>query len=207
MWLQKAKNPENQEWTTVARDKKPKVTPYIDRRVVVTPSTKIASLDPMLIRTKINNVLLVAGIPKPIVATVGLSRSRENVILTTMPDCTANKLMALRKTWEPLVDTVSMQKDAKWSRVIAHGVSTRDFETEEGMALLKMDVEIFNPGLMLAQKPMWLTKLENRAGKRHSSAILTMKSAHNAKIAIQGGLVITGDKRKVTPYNTNKPTD
>ena len=161
----------------------------------------------MLIRTKINNTLLAAGIPKPIVATVGLSRSRENVILTTMPDCTANELMALRKTWEPLVDAVSMQKDAKWSRVIAYSVSTRDFETEEGMALLKMDVEIFNPGLILAQKPMWLTKPENRAGKRHSSAILTMKSAHDAKIAIQAGLVIAGDKRKVTPYNTNKPTD
>ena len=67
----------------------------------------------MLIRTKINNALLAAGIPKPIVATVELSRSRENVILTTIPDYTANELIALRKIWEPLVDTVSMQKDAK----------------------------------------------------------------------------------------------
>ena len=67
----------------------------------------------MLIRTKINNILLVAGIPKPIVITVGLSRSRENVILTTMLDYTTNELIALRKIWELLVDTVSMQKDAK----------------------------------------------------------------------------------------------
>ena len=66
-----------------------------------------------------------------------------------MPDCTANELMALRKIWEPLVDAVSIQKDAKWSRVIAYSVSTRDFEIEEGIALLKMDVEIFNPGLIL----------------------------------------------------------
>ena len=150
MWSQKAKNPENQEWTTVARDKKPKVTPYIDRRVVVTPSTKITSLDPILIRTEINNILLVAGILKPIITTVGLSRSRENVILTTIPDYTANELIALRRIWELLVDTVSMQKDAKWLRVIAYSISTRDFKIKEGMVLLKIEVEIFNPGLILA---------------------------------------------------------
>ena len=215
-WATVASSNDNQ-WQTVHRARappsappvlpKPQAPSYLERSLVITVKDKTKTFDPRMTRNAINQKLQAKGFNDPVVATVNKSRSGESVIITTMPKYKNDVLIEHKDQWESIVDTVNVTKDARWARIIAHGINIETFSGDQGMQLLRSEIEIFNPGLVLAQHPLWLTKEEARINKRYSSVILTTKSQKDANIAMKQGLCIAGNRVQVTEYTTYKPTD
>ena len=60
----------------------------------------------------------------------------------------------------------------------------------EGLSLLKNEIEIFNPGLKLLKNPIWIYSQENRQAKRHASILIVVENAKQAELAIEKRLCI-----------------
>ena len=85
-------------WTTVQNNKAKatatpqNITSYRDRRLIITPKTVVKTLDSISIRNNINNALKSANL-NIMVATVTMSQSKSNIVITTMPETTAEDLL------------------------------------------------------------------------------------------------------------------
>jgi len=91
------KNLEAFTWTTVQNKPKFTTTPknnisFRDKRLIITPTTAIKTLDSISIRNNINNALKSANL-NIMVATVSMSQSKSNIVITTMPEMTAEDLL------------------------------------------------------------------------------------------------------------------
>ena len=97
------KSLEASTWTTVHNSKsKFTATPrntssYRDRRLIITPTTVVKTLDSISIRNNINNALKSANLNIR-VATVTMSQSKSNIVITTLSDTTAEDLLKHQKT-------------------------------------------------------------------------------------------------------------
>ena len=61
---------------------------------------------------------------------------------------------------------------------------------DEGLLLLKDEIETFNPGLKLLKNPIWISSQENRQAKRHASILIAVENAKQAELAIEKKLCI-----------------
>ena len=118
------------------------------------------------------------GIDKPVVATVTKSFSGLSIIVTTMPGFSADFLIQKESVWGELVSNIAkkVEKDIHWSRIVVHGVPIGPFATDEGLVLLKDEIETFNPQLKLMKKPSWLISEENRQYKMHASIVIAVEN-------------------------------
>ena len=55
---------------------------------------------------------------------------------------------------------------------------------DDGLYLLKKEIETFNPEVKLLKNPRWLTSKENRQNKRYTSIIIVVENAEQAKAAL-----------------------
>src|SRR5436189_5922477 len=64
---------------------------------------------------------------------------------------------------------------------------------DEGLSLLKEEIETFNPGLKLLKNPIWLSSEENRQNNRHATILIAVENAKQAQTAIENRLCIAGN--------------
>ena len=64
---------------------------------------------------------------------------------------------------------------------------------DEGLSLLKEEIETYNPGLKLLKKPIWLSSQENRQVNKHASILIAVENAKQAQFAIEQRLCIAGN--------------
>jgi hypothetical protein len=86
---------------------------YRDRRLI-TPTTVVKTLDSISIRNNINNALKSANL-NIMVATVTMSQSKFNIVITTLPDTTAEDLLKHQKIWQHVLDFTKVKK--RWKVV------------------------------------------------------------------------------------------
>jgi len=103
----------------------------------------VKTLDSISIRNNINNALKAANL-NIMVATVTMSQSKSNIVITTLSDTTAEDLLKHQKIWQHVLDFTKVKKDEKWYKVVAHGISTAIFNNPKGMQLAKEEIETFN---------------------------------------------------------------
>ena len=60
---------------------------------------------------------------------------------------------------------------------MVHGVPIKLFSIDEGLDMLKNEIETFNPQLKLMKKPAWLIFEENKQHKMHASIVITVENA------------------------------
>jgi len=112
------------------------------------------------IRNQINDRFFTKeNINLPVIATVTKSFTSQSIILTTMPDFSADFLLQKKTVWEDIFSNKAqkIEKDAHWSKVVVYRISVEPFSMDEGLSLLKEEIETFNPGLKLLKKPIWLS--------------------------------------------------
>ena len=197
----------NNTWTTIQKKpkpEKPKPVSYRDRRLILTPKTKINAINPIVMRNKINNAIKTAKIDNLLVSTVALSQSGASMVFTTS-EGTADDLLKHQKVWESLFDFTEVKKDEKWYKVIAHSVPTDVFDNN--MALIKEEIELFNKDMKLATMPQWLTSEEARKNKMHASIILSFKTNQEVQRALRNRLIIAGTSVRTAVYQVSKPSD
>jgi len=59
----------------------------------------------------------------------------------------------------------------------------------KGLALLKEEIETYNPDLKLLKNPIWISSQENR----HASILIAVENAKQAQLAIEKRLCIAGN--------------
>ena len=97
-----------------------------------------------------------------------------------MSEFSANFLIQKKAVWEELIDKIAkkVEKDIHWNRIVIHGIPIQPFSTDEGLEMLKNEIEIFNPQLKLMKKPAWLCFEENRQLKMHASIVIAVENAN-----------------------------
>ena len=72
-----------------------------------------------------------------------------------MPDFSADFLIQKKAVWRELIDKIAkkIEKNVHWSRIVIHGVPIGFFSINEGLNMLKNEIETFNPQLKLMKKP------------------------------------------------------
>jgi hypothetical protein len=92
--------------------------------------------------------------------------------------------------------------------VVIHGVSTEDFDVENGLASIREEIETYNSGLKPTTDPIWLTSQTKRREVEGATVLVTFQTEEEAKRAIRHRLFIGGtscraefakDKPKVVP--------
>ena len=75
-----------------------------------------------------------------------------------MPDFSADFLLQKKNVWEDIFfkTTQKIEKNTHWSKIVIHGVPIEPFSMNEGLFLLKKEIETYNPGLKLLKKPIWV---------------------------------------------------
>ena len=69
-----------------------------------------------------------------------------------------------------------MEKAVKWSKLVIYGILITLFSIDDGLYLLKKEIETFNPEVKLLKNPRWLTLKENKQNKRHASIAIIVKN-------------------------------
>ena len=85
-------------------------------------------------------------------------------------------------------------------------MSILSFLINDGLFILKNEIEIFNPSLKLLRNPNWLSLKENRQIKRHASIIFIINDEEQAKKAIQKKLYIAGLQLVTESYKSIEVT-
>ena len=72
-----------------------------------------------------------------------------------MPEFSTDFLIQKKTVWEELINKIAkkVEKDIHWNRIVIHGIPIQSFSTDEGLEMLKNEIEIFNPQLKLMKKP------------------------------------------------------
>ena len=73
-----------------------------------------------------------------------------------------------------------------------------------GLFLLKEEIEIFNSKVKLLKNPRWLSLEESRQNKRHASIAIIVENAEQAKTTLQKKfLYITGSQLEIMKFKFN----
>src|SRR5436190_5721672 len=179
------------------KEKEKEKEKYREKRLIVQVDKETAEdFDSYILRNKINDRFFTeANIDQPVIATATKSFTSLSIILTTMPDFSADFLLQKKAIWEDIFSNKAqnIEKDKQWSKVVVHGVPIRPFSMDEGLSLLKDEIETFNPGLKLLKNPIWLSSQENRQNNRHATILIAVENAKQAQTAIENRLCIAGN--------------
>lgn len=201
------------EWSLVG-PKKPTKSPKSatkvtnSRRLILVQSptgSSSNSFSPLALRNAFNKAFSDKGITGPVVTSVTRSLGG-NLVVTTTSAFTADFLLEKRPIWGSLIPFKSAQKDEAWHKVVLHGIPTADFNTPDGMALIKDEITTFNHGFTPIGTPYWLSSAENRANKRAGSVAVAFATEEEATRAIRHRLYVAGISVRVERLYTAAPT-
>ena len=92
----------------------------------------------------------------------------------------------------------------EWSKLVIHGIPIAPFSMDDGLYLLKEEIETFNPEVKLLKNPRWLTSKENRQNKKYASIVIIVENVEQAKATLQKKfLYIAGSQLEVLKFKTN----
>ncbi|OAT02789.1 uncharacterized protein BDCG_17772 [Blastomyces dermatitidis ER-3] len=97
-------------------------------------------------------------VQKPVIASIEPSFFENSIILTTMPEFSAEFLIQNENLWKSAIEsllntTILSERDEKWGKFILHDISVETFDCEEGMLLLKNELEEYN-SIQLRKEPV-----------------------------------------------------
>ncbi|OAT02813.1 uncharacterized protein BDCG_17786 [Blastomyces dermatitidis ER-3] len=102
-------------------------------------------------------------VQKPVIASIESSFFENSIILTTMPEFSAEFLIQNENLWKSAVEsllntTILSERDEKWGKFILHDISVEIFDCEEGMLLLKNELEEYN-SIQLRKEPSKISEV------------------------------------------------
>lgn len=161
-----------QNWKTVGPKRKnttpeAKDTPVgKGKRIILVQSTQENNKEfsPLTLRNAINNAFAKKGVTELVINAVNRTRT-QNIAITTTNTFSADYLIEKQSIWQHLIPYKSIQKDEAWYKVVLHGVSTRDFNTEGGPKAIVEEITTFNKGFKPIGTPYWLSSPDKRETK------------------------------------------
>jgi hypothetical protein len=161
----------------------------------------------------VNKALLEAKAPSHMGVTTVRKNQAGNIILTLNPATTTEELTAHLETIQRAAQTVHPSLDnphinERWYKLAVHGIPTDIYpDTEEGMRLLREEIERSNNPVTLAQNPRYMTTAEKRAGKTASSVVIAVRTPDELALLKRRKVLVLFEARRVTEYFTARKTD
>ena len=206
--------PEGQETTNKKPTKRDNSLSRVKRTITIARSDNgLPPVDPLTIRNTLNATLRdIQAPPNAIISTVTLNQ-KNNYILTTREDCPASTVLQYKETLQSTLQnidntTAAMKPQETWAKVAVHGINLLAYPDDTiGMELLQKEVETHNPGVTLTTTPRYITRPENRTGKRDSSIVICVASESLANQLTKKGVLIDCQRRKSERYWAARPSD
>ncbi|KAF1986689.1 hypothetical protein K402DRAFT_332103 [Aulographum hederae CBS 113979] len=109
------------EWTTVQKKTKPqgpnqRVQALRSRQLILIKTVQ-SPISPLRIKDAINNAFGQKGVEHKVIASVSLSKTNQNIILTTMQSFTGQYLLDQRAIWEKEISFSTAQLNQSWFKV------------------------------------------------------------------------------------------
>src|SRR6266536_3095414 len=117
-----------------------------------------------------------------------------------MPNFSVKYLVEKKEVWKNIIPHQKVYADEKWVKIVIHTMLIRLFSTDDGLYLLKQEIETFNPGIKLMKTLQWLSSEENRVNKLHGSVIVQLKDQEMAEKAIKFRLFLDRISVKAEKY-------
>ena len=160
------------------------------------------------LRNLINDAFAMHNITiKAVVGGVFKSFSEQSIIVTTMADFSSDFLIRHKDIWqdafsESINSDLQLEKDEKWGKFVLHDIPTKLFNIEDGMMLLKEELELYNPGLILKKNPIWLTSWEKRDVSQTASVLVFVD---NVQQASRSHVLVSSLQLRVYEYKEKDP--
>ncbi len=153
--------------------------PLRPRRLLIKRDGSNLSKTPVQLRDDLNKALNFTAILSVQIARSSAGGDTGNVSLTLMENLLASKLYA--KIGEHLAiipGALSLHLDSPIVQMVVHGVPT-----SLPLESLQHELTTYNPGLVMASAPRWLTKPEQRKEKRASSVVIALSGNKAQEVA------------------------
>jgi hypothetical protein len=191
--LPKPKNLEmtTNSWSSVGKNGKVIATTPKPVRLVLEAEDKDTPIKPIQLRDTVNKTAKNLGF-KGLFALSTTRSGTGNLIVQLSGkearDFAYQSIEALRKAigFQKVLDDDSCYK------VVIHGVSTEDFDVENGLASIREEIETYNSGLKPTSDPIWLTSQTKRREVQGASVLVTFQTEEEARRAVRHRLFIGG---------------
>jgi hypothetical protein len=194
-------------WSSVGKNGKVNTFKPKPVRLVLEAVDKVKPIKPLLLRDTVNKTAKELGF-RGIFALSTAKSGRGNIVVQLSSrearDFAYQSIEALRK----VIGFQKVLEDDSCFKVVVHGVSTEDFNVENGLASIREEIETYNSGLKPISDPIWLTSQTKRQETQGASILVTFQTEEEAKRAIRYRLYIGGaslraelakDKSKAAP--------
>ena len=159
-----------------------------------------------VLRNKINDVFSHEKLAeKPVLSSICKSFRGNSIVFMTTDYFSADFLQQHRQIWQSALSdlvnfdsNIKAHKDEHWGAFVVHGIFTEIFNIENGLSLLKEEIETFN-SIQLKRTPVWLSSAENREFKKHASALFHVENTQTAESLKT--VSVAGQILRVTQYN------
>jgi hypothetical protein len=166
-------------------------------------------INPFSVRNHINDNLNRKGAKGAVVSTVTKSLSK-NLVITTTNDYNATYLLQHEDIIKAQVQYREAKVDLQFAKIIIHSIPLRTFDNENGMELVKEEINTFNKhlNLKLTGQPYWLTTREKRDDpfRLHGSVVVSFEKEEDAIKALRNRINIAGISAKTERFNSVSPT-
>jgi hypothetical protein len=194
-------------WLSIGKNGKVNTIKLKPVRLVLEAEDKDKPIKPLLLRDTVNKTAKNLGF-KGLFA-LSITRSgRGNIVVQLSSrearDFAYQSIEALRK----VIGFRKVLEDDSCYKVVIHGVSTEDFDVENGQASIRKETETYNSGLKPTSDAIWLTSQTKRRETQGTSILVTFLTEEEVKRAIRYRLFISGaslrakltkDKSKAAP--------
>jgi hypothetical protein len=122
-----------------------------------------------------------------LITMINLSQIRNSIVFTIFEKNIANQLIQCRSVWKNEFFIKSIQEDEVWFERFVHDVEIASYDNS--MNEFQREIEAYN-NLTLARKSIWLTWVEKREKKTHSSVKISLKFKNDADKMIKKDLIV-----------------
>ena len=148
-------------WSSIGKNGKVNTIKPKPVRLVLEAEDKNKPIKPLLLRDTMNKTAKDLGFKG--LFTLSTTRSvRGNLVVQLANrearDFAYQSIEVLRKA----IGFRKVLEDDSCYKVVIHGVSTEDFDVDNGLALIREEIETHNSGLRLTGDPIWLTSQTKR---------------------------------------------
>jgi hypothetical protein len=178
-------------WSSIGKNGKVNTIKQKPVRLVLEAEDKNKPIKPLLLRDTINKTAKDLGFERLFALSTTRS-ARGNLVVQLANrearDFAYQSIEALRKA----IGFRKVLEDDSCYKVVIHGVSTEDFDVDNGLTLIREEIETYNSGLRPTGDPIWLTNQAKRRENQGASILVTFQTEEEAKRAIRHRLFIGG---------------
>jgi hypothetical protein len=191
--LPKPKSPESttNSWSTVGKNGKVITITPKPVRLVLEADNKDKPIRPIQLRDTVNKTAKDLGV-KGLFALSTTKSGSGNLIIQLSGEEARNFAYQSIEAFRKAIGFRKVLNDNSCYKVVIHGVSTEDFDVENGLASIREEIETYNSGLKSISDPIWLTSQSKRREVQGASVLVTFQTEEEAKRAIRHRLFIGG---------------